>query len=135
MGREVCGFEKNHDSQVTNRQMAITLAAVEGGGTTWVVALARGDPDNVVERAEFPTTTPEETLGACVDWLKTKEFDALGVACFGPVDLQPSSKTYGYITTTPKPGWQYVDVLGRFRAIRPNVPFGFDTDVTQTGAR
>ena len=39
------------------------LAAVEGGGTTWVVAIARGVPSNVIEREEFPTTTPEETLG------------------------------------------------------------------------
>ena len=105
------------------------LAAVEGGGTTWVVAIAQGSADNVVERAEFPTTTPDETLGACVEWLRTRQYDALGVACFGPVDLQPSSETYGYITTTPKPGWQNVDVLGRFRALRPGVPFGFDTDV------
>lgn len=105
------------------------LAAVEGGGTTWVVAIAHGAPDNVVERAEFPTTTPEETLGACVKWLSSRKYDAIGVACFGPVDLQPSSPTYGYITTTPKPGWQNTDVLSRFRAIRPGVPFAFDTDV------
>ena len=50
-----------------------------------------------------------------------------GVACFGPIDLQPSSPTYGYITTTPKPGWQNVDVLGPLRAVR-DVPFGFDID-------
>lgn len=105
------------------------LAAVEGGGTTWVVAIAIDRPDNVVERAEFPTTTPTETIGACVEWLRGKEYDALGVACFGPVDLHPSSRTYGHITTTPKPGWQYVDVLGPLRALRPDLPFGFDTDV------
>jgi len=105
----------------------VRYAAVEGGGTTFVVAIAT-DPTTVLERAEFPTTTPKETLKKCVDWLSTREYDALGVACFGPVDLEPSSPTYGFITTTPKPGWQQTDVLGQFRAIR-NVPFGFDTDV------
>ncbi|KAL1515207.1 hypothetical protein AB1Y20_004268 [Prymnesium parvum] len=104
------------------------LAAVEGGGTTWVVAIAVGQPDNIVERAEFPTTTPDETLGRCVDWLRQFEFDSIGVASFGPVDLRPTSPTYGYITTTPKPGWQYVDVLSRFRSLR-QVPYAFDTDV------
>lgn len=105
------------------------LAAVEGGGTTWVVAIARDRPENVIERAEFPTTSPDETLGACAEWLAARQYDALGIASFGPVDLRPGSKTYGFITTTPKPGWQYVDVLGRFRAIRPEAPCGFDTDV------
>ena len=63
------------------------IAAVEGGGTTFVVAIAELSDLSVIERAEFPTTTPEETLGACAAWLKDKEYAALGVACFGPVDL------------------------------------------------
>ena len=36
------------------------LAAVEGGGTTYVVAIAKDRPENIIERASFPTTTPEE---------------------------------------------------------------------------
>lgn len=105
------------------------LAAVEGGGTSWVCAIAHGTPDNVVERAEFPTTTPQETVGRCVEWLRTRQYDALGIATFGPVDLEPSSPTYGYITTTPKPGWKNVDVVGPLRGLRPDIPVGFDTDV------
>lgn len=105
------------------------LACVEGGGTTFVVALASGAPTNIVEREEFPTTTPAETIGKCVAWLRTKQYDALGVATFGPVDLDPASPTYGYITTTPKPGWKNTDVLGPCKAVRPEVPCGFDTDV------
>lgn len=107
----------------------VVLACVEGGGTTFVVALARDDPTNIIEREEFPTTTPQETIGKCVAWLKSKRYDALGVATFGPVDLEPTSPTYGYITSTPKPGWQNIDVLGPCRAVRPSVPCGFDTDV------
>ena len=105
------------------------LACVEGGGTTFVVALARDDPTNVIERDEFPTTTPEETIGKCVQWLKQREYDALGIATFGPVELHVEHKNYGYITSTPKPGWKYTDVVGPLRAVRPGVPFGFDTDV------
>jgi fructokinase len=52
---------------------------------------------------------------------------AIGIASFGPVDLDPSSAQYGYITTTPKKGWQYVDMAGPFRK-KFNVPVAFDTD-------
>ena len=62
-------------------------------------------------------------------WLKTRRYDALGVAPFGPVDLDPASPTYGYITTTPKPGWKHTDVLGPLRAVDPSAPILFDTDV------
>uniref|UniRef100_A0A7S0P2Y6 fructokinase n=1 Tax=Calcidiscus leptoporus TaxID=127549 RepID=A0A7S0P2Y6_9EUKA len=104
------------------------LAAVEGGGTSFVVAIACGEPSNVIEREEFPTTTPEETIKRVTTWLSARHYDALGVATFGPVDLNTASPTYGFITTTPKPGWQHADVLGPLRAVR-DVPFALDTDV------
>jgi fructokinase len=107
-------------------------AGVEGGGTTWVCAIAEGNEcDNIVARAEFPTTTPEETLAHVRAWLDAraaeKPFDALGVATFGPVDLDVASETYGYITHSPKPGWEKVNVLGALSD--GSVPCGFDTDV------
>mmetsp|Transcript_38421 Transcript_38421/g.84427 ORF Transcript_38421/g.84427 Transcript_38421/m.84427 type:complete len:227 (+) Transcript_38421:101-781(+) len=106
----------------------VVLAAVDCGGTTFKLALAVDEPSNIVEQTEIPTTTPKETLAKVCEWLGTKHYDALGVACFGPVDLHPESKAYGYITTTPKPNWQNTDVLGPLRRVR-DVPFGFDTDV------
>ena len=45
------------------------------------------------------------------------------------MDLNPASPTYGYITTTPKPGWKHTDVLGPLRAVDPSAPILFDTDV------
>ena len=60
--------------------------------------------------------------------LSKRQFQALGIASFGPVDLHEESPTYGYITTTPKPGWKELDILGFFRH-RFNVPMGFETDV------
>lgn len=113
------------------RNEALRYAGVEGGGTTWVCAIAEAECDNIVERAEFPTTTPEETLKAVREWLDAKAaekpFDALGVATFGPLDLDPGSDTYGFITHSPKPEWENVNVLG---ALSDGiVPCGFDTDV------
>ncbi|KAJ1450394.1 hypothetical protein M885DRAFT_532431 [Pelagophyceae sp. CCMP2097] len=104
------------------------FAGVEGGGTTWVCAISEGSPTNIVERAEFPTTTPAETLAAVAAWLAEHRFDALGIATFGPVDLDPASLTYGSITATPKPGWRDTPVVAALcKEIR--VPFAFDTDV------
>ena len=110
----------------------VRFAAVEAGGTTFVVAIAEGDPTNIIERAEFPTSTPGAVLSNVVGWLKTRKFDSLGVASFGPIDLHSNSPRYGFITTTPKPGWRNTDVLGPIRSglnLPNDFPVGFDTDV------
>jgi fructokinase len=44
-----------------------------------------------------------------------------------PVDLNQASPTFGFITSTPKPGWANTNIVGPFR--RFNVPVAFDTDV------
>jgi len=76
-----------------------------------------------------PTTTPPETLGRVADFLRphAERVAAVGIACFGPIDLDRRSPTFGCITTTPKPGWARADVVGAFRAL--GVPVAFDTDV------
>jgi fructokinase len=57
------------------------------------------------------------------------QIEAIGVASFGPVDLDPKSATYGFITATPKPGWSNTDIRGTLqRAL--NVKVAFDTDVS-----
>ena len=53
---------------------------------------------------------------------------AIGVGTFGPVDPNPKSPKFGYITTTPKPGWAQTDFVGALRAAF-DLPIGFDTDV------
>ena len=53
---------------------------------------------------------------------------AIGVGSFGPVELGRDSGMFGYITTTPKPGWQHVPLVDTLHS-RFQVPVGFDTDV------
>ena len=114
--------------------METVYGAIEGGGTKFVVLLGH-DPGHVVERAVIPTTTPSETLDACLAFFRRApaqhgiRLAALGVACFGPVDLNPASSTYGYVTTTPKAGWSFTDVIGPLRA-GLDVPVGWELDVT-----
>ena len=68
----------NFISALSASHMPLVLAAVEGGGTSFVCAIAHDKPENIVERAEFPTTTPEETIGKCCDWLRTRKYDGSG---------------------------------------------------------
>ena len=102
---------------------------IEAGGTKFVCVVGTG-PDDIRARTRFPTTTPEETLSQAVDFFRpfAAELAGIGVGSFGPVDLNPRSSTYGYITTTPKPGWQNTNVKGYLEeALR--VPVAFETDV------
>ncbi|HEY7709729.1 MAG TPA: ROK family protein, partial [Candidatus Entotheonella sp.] len=52
----------------------------------------------------------------------------LGIGSFGPLDLQPASPTFGWITSTPKPGWAPTDLVGTLRQALA-VPIALDTDV------
>lgn len=94
-----------------------------------VCAIGR-DPGDVRAEARFATTTPAETLARVVGFFRehAEPIAALGVATFGPVDLDPASPTFGAITTTPKPGWQHVDLVGPLREAL-GVPIALDTDV------
>ena len=102
------------------------LGGIEMGGTKMVCAIV-DEFGTILDRFVVPTTTPQETLDELVNYFKGKNIDSLGIGSFGPIDLDKKSKTYGYITTTPKPGWANTDVLSPFKVL--NVPIGFDTDV------
>lgn len=105
---------------------------IETGGTK-VVCIAGSAPDDIRAETRIPTTTPQATLAQCVEFFQQQgsrhgTLAGLGIACFGPVDLNRESPTYGYITSTPKPGWANTNIVGTFRRAL-NTPVGFDTDV------
>ncbi len=89
-------------------------------------------PDQIIDSVRIDTTSPEQTLAEVIAFFRQHqsiaELDALGIGCFGPVDLDRASSSYGHITTTPKAGWGQTDIVGILhRAL--NLPVGFDTDV------
>ena len=105
------------------------FGAIEGGGTKFVCAVGTG-PDDLV-MTQFSTESPEPTIARAVAFLKERagaRLQAVGIGSFGPVDLSPSSPTFGCITSTPKPGWQNYNFAGTVRKTL-GVPVGFDTDV------
>jgi len=81
------------------------------------------DPKN----AEAGFRKTQGAFGRMADGIK-RHRKAIGVGSFGPVDPRPGSPTWGYITTTPKPGWQYTDVAGALMKAL-GAPVAFDTDV------
>ena len=102
---------------------------VEAGGTKCVCAVGTG-PDDIRATTHFATTTPQATLERISTFFASYRADlaALGMGCFGPLDPRPESATFGWITSTPKPGWPQTDVVGFLRQSW-DVPIAFDTDV------
>jgi fructokinase len=105
------------------------FGGIEAGGTKFICGIGNGPEDLVKE--QFSTSTPEATLSRAVGFFKERagrDLEAVGIGSFGPVDLNRNSPTYGYITSTPKAGWENFDLAGSVgRAL--DVPVGFDTDV------
>ncbi len=111
--------------------MDICYGGIEAGGTKFVCAVGSG-PDDLARVSRFPTTTPSETLGRAIAFfreaVKERPIAAIGIGSFGPVDPNPGSPTFGYITSTPKQGWGHTD-FARTVSRALGVPVGFDTDV------
>lgn len=114
------------------------IGGIEAGGTKFVLAvghfgaedLAGGhSPPQILARHSIATTSPTETLASAAEWFEQQgAITALGIASFGPADLDRNSPTWGHITKTPKMGWSHCDIAG-YLAKRLAVPVGFDTDV------
>ena len=109
----------------------MVFGGIEAGGTKFVCAVGSG-PADIRAEVRFPTTTSSETLMRAIDFFQSQQVEAplaaIGIGSFGPLDPRPASPTYGYITSTPKPGWGDTDVVGPIQQAL-GVPVGFDTDV------
>uniref|UniRef100_UPI0008357FA3 ROK family protein n=1 Tax=Novosphingobium rosa TaxID=76978 RepID=UPI0008357FA3 len=110
----------------------LMLGAIEAGGTKFLCTVADRDGHSLA-RTRIPTTHPAETLGAASRFFAEAEarfgpLSALSIGSFGPLSLNPVAPDYGFITSTPKEGWQNTDLLGHFRN-SIQAPLTLDTDV------
>ncbi|HEX2440775.1 MAG TPA: ROK family protein [Methylomirabilota bacterium] len=107
------------------------VGGLELGGTKAVCVVGTG-PDDIRAEARVPTTAPAETLGRIVGFFARQPAEqplaALGVASFGPLDLDPRSATFGFITTTPKQPWRQFDLVTSLRQAL-GTAIALDTDV------
>ena len=106
------------------------FGALEAGGTKMVCAIG-DETGTVLDRISFPTQTPATTMPDMIAYFKQYDIKALGIGTFGPADLNPASKTYGCITSTPKLAWQNFNIMKEFQNAL-QLPVGLDTDVNAT---
>jgi fructokinase len=83
-------------------------------------------------RTVIPTAAPEPTLAAVAEFFEgfTRRYGPLagiGIAAFGPIDLDRRSASWGRILATPKPGWSNVSLVVPLEHF--DCPIAIDTDV------
>ena len=104
---------------------------VEAGGTKFMCVVGT-EPDDIQAEVRFATRQPDETLAQTTQFFQpytqSDNLRAVGIGSFGPIDPDPDSPTFGYITSTPKPGWAQTDFVGTLQQALA-VPIGFDSDV------
>jgi fructokinase len=107
------------------------VGAIEAGGTKFICLVGSG-PEHIEAQARIQTTTPTETLHKVIEFFQPyagdRDIEVIGIGCFGPLDLSLDSATYGFITSTPKPGWSHTDIAGAVRR-ELKVDITIDTDV------
>ncbi|QHF25794.1 ROK family protein [Rathayibacter sp. VKM Ac-2804] len=115
-------------------QSRALLLGIETGGTKVVAAVAGlDDPERILAKTTLPTRGPAETLGDLAAFTRDHGVEgtiaAIGVASFGPLDIDPASLSYGRLTSTPKLGWEGADVLSPLEAAAPGARTALVTDV------
>ncbi len=115
---------------------AVRLGAVEGGGSKFRCAVAQWNtgaepaPAQVKFEQQVVITTaePEQTLQQVSAFFHSRmPLAGLGIACFGPLGVDPSAADYGHLLDTPKTAWQGTNLLAPLRGL--NVPLRLHTDV------
>ena len=103
------------------------FGALEAGGTKMVLSVGT-EQNELLEQISIPTEMPDRTIPAMIAWFKDRKIASLGIGTFGPVDLNATLSTYGWIRKTPKPGWCDTPLLPQMRDAL-GVPVMIDTDV------
>lgn len=104
------------------------LGSIEAGGTKFVCAVGNEDY-RIIDKVQFKTETPDETLQKTVDYFKKfDDLKVISISSFGPIEIRENAPMYGYITDTPKKDWVNTDFLG-FMKEKLEIPMFWTTDV------
>ncbi len=104
------------------------IGAIEAGGTKFVCAVS-DEKLNILKRVTFKTEDPETTMYNVINFFKEENITHIGLGSFGPIDHNPNSKNYGYITKTPKLKWKDYNIVGTIKEALKLEKVYFDTDV------
>ena len=105
---------------------AFTVASRQAGQNSsvlWGIRLKSIQTSTVIS-----TTTPTATLSQVIAFFRRHPIRSLGLAAFGPIDLDRGSSTYGRILSTPKIAWQKCPIVATLQTAL-EVPVAVDTDV------
>lgn len=101
-------------AQILKNHLKPAWGAIEAGGTKFNCVLA-DEHNAVLAHTRIATGSPDETLKEAAEFFRQPllgySLQSLGIASFGPVELNPQAKQYGFITNTPKPGWAHTGVV------------------------
>jgi len=109
------------------------IGGIEAGGTKFICAIYDVKRSCIKCKIQIKTTNPQETLQEIFDWFDWVEreegkMDSIGLGLFGPLDLDPLSVNFGCIKTTPKIGWENINIV-KILYEKFQIPIGFNTDV------
>jgi fructokinase len=104
--------------------------AIEGGGSKFLCAISDAQ-GQVLAQQRIPTRDPASTLAAVAAFFEPYRptLTALGLACFGPLQLQNvGGRAEGRLLRTPKPGWSGTPLRATLEQAL-HLPVFTDTDV------
>jgi len=103
------------------------LGSIEAGGTKMNCAIG-DEQGNIIKQVQFPTTSPAENINQITDFFLNNPVEAIGIACFGPVNIDRHSAQYGTILDTPKLAWRFFPFLQTLKG-NLNIPIELQSDV------
>jgi fructokinase len=103
------------------------FGAIEAGGTKFVCAVGTAG-GRILDQTRIATADPGETMAQVAAYFRSRPVAAIGIGSFGPLNLDPESPRYGWITSTPKQAWAHFDLLGAVRSAT-GVSVAITTDV------
>lgn len=105
------------------------IAAMELGGTKTVVAIGESD-GTLTEEFRYPTGTPEETFVKAIEWFSERGTPTkIGIAAFGPVQVNPKAANWGDVLDTPKENWSGFSITKALQEAFPEMKVTLETDV------
>jgi len=114
--------------------MSNMLGAIELGGTKVIAAVAN-DENQLIDQVRIKTEQPGVVLEQIIAFFKAKQIElnkqiqAIGIASFGPINLDANSDDFGCFFDTPKAGWSRFPLIASLKA-EFDVPYRLETDVS-----
>lgn len=110
------------------------FGAIELGGTKVIAAVARGE-NELLEKIRIKTVDPETVVGALIDFFDQQQnkmasqIQSIGIASFGPIEVNQQSARFGTFYATPKQGWSDYPLVSKLKTAF-DVPYRLETDVS-----